>query len=148
MLNAKKISIGNAAAKITVTSPSGITTGFIPINSDVSTAYLRIATAEPHNFFVGGLVTVTGLKNNWLGGFSVGYVSFLAPIIAKPILRIDDPYSFCIAIPYPDAVSKTYIDFAPFTGATSAADGYIYPYATAYLVNGQLNSINIKYAQS
>jgi len=142
MLNSKKMSIGNAAADVTLTAPNGVTTSFIPINSNVKSGYLKIATADPHNFFVGALVTVTGLQNKWAGG-ATAY--FLAPIIAKPIMRIDDPYSFCIDIPYAAATGLPYTSFASFSGNTST--GYIYPFATAYLVNGQLNSVNIKYAQ-
>lgn len=141
MLKAKKMSIGNAAADVTLTAPNGVTTSFIPINSNVTSGYLRIATVNPHNFFVGALVTVTGLQNKWAGG--VAY--WLAPIIAKPIMRIDDPYSFCIDIPYAEATELPYTSFASFNGST--ATGYIYSFATAYLVNGQLNSVNIKYAQ-
>jgi hypothetical protein len=143
MLNQKKVSIANAAAKVIATSPTGVTTEFIPINSNTRTSYLRIATTNPHNFFVGSLVTVTGLQNNWSGATSPVY--FIAPIIAKPIVRIDDPYSFCIDIPYADAASLPYTSFAAFNGNTSV--GHVYSYATARLVNGQLNSVDIKYAQ-
>lgn len=144
MLKSKKLSVGNAAADVTLTAPNGVTTSFIPINSNVNSGYLRIATADPHNFFVGALVTVTGLQNNWTGSPSPAY--FVASIVAKPILRIDDPYSFCIEPPYPDTSTNIpYSSFASFNGTTST--GYIYSFATAYLVNGQLNSVNIKYAQ-
>ena len=143
MLNRRKLSIGNAAADVTLTAPNGVTTSFIPINSNVNSGYLRIATADPHNFFVGSLVTVTGLQNNWSGSPSPSY--FIAPIIATPILRIDDPYSFCVAIPYVVAKDLPYTSFASFGGTTST--GYIYSFATAYAVNGQLDSVNVKYAQ-
>lgn len=144
MLNQKTISVENAAASITATAPNGVTTAFIPATNEQSTLYyLRIATKNQHNFFAGSLVTVTGLKNTWLG---LGSTSWLAPIIAQPILRIDDPYSFCVDIPYASIVGY-FSAYTPFNGATSAADGYIYPWATAQLVNGQLDSVDIKYAQ-
>lgn len=141
MLNTKKLSIGNAAADIVFTAPNGVTTSFIPINSNTDSGYLRIATADPHNFFVGSLVTITGLQNKWAGGAAY----WIAPIIAKPIVRIDDPYSFCIDIPYASATGLPYTSFASFNGTIST--GYIYSFATAQLVNGQLGSVNIKYAQ-
>jgi hypothetical protein len=152
MLNSKKLSIGNAASKVTLTAPNGVTTAFIPaVNKTTGSAngaVLRIATADPHNFFVGSLVTITGLKNQW-DGLTVG-ASWTSSIVAVPIIRIDDPYSFCIDQPYAPYSTLgylSYVEFAPFTGATSADLGYIWSNATAYAVNGQLGSVNVKYAQ-
>jgi len=146
MLNQKTISVGNAAASIVQTAPNGVTTAFIPRTNNQTIPYLRIATQDPHNFFVGSLVTVTGLKNTW---FYTGVgTSTLTPIIAQPILRIDDPYSFCIDIPLAETVGyKAYTAYAAFNGANESAAGYIYPWATAQLTNGQLASIDIKYGQ-
>ena len=155
MLNNKKISTVNAAAKAVYSSPTGVTTKFVPkannsntpLNYDttnVTPVYLRVATQDPHNFFVGSLVTVTGLQQYWYGVGTAVY--FIAPIIAKPIVRIDDPYSFCIDHPYEGFSSELrYFDYNNFGGDSGA--GYVHPYATAYLVNGQLSSVNIKYAQ-
>ena len=117
MLN-KALTSGNAAAKITAATLA---------RSDSNSKYdlITYTTQDPHNYFVGSMVTVVD---------SPGTNNTYSPLICYPIFKIDSPTKFSVKI----GTTYSAVNSITFTIGTNAL---------SFASNGHMNAVEVLYAQ-
>jgi hypothetical protein len=127
MANIKKISLAGAAAEITAATFTPSTERY-PTDPTKYKGLYTFTTRDVHNFFPGAKVNITGVSTSWTSGPT----SLSANLVNAVVYSVLNPTQFTVITS----------DWDWRAGITL----YIPTLAMAYLVNGNLSTIDLVYA--
>jgi hypothetical protein len=127
MANIKKISLAGAAAEITAATFTS-STEFYPTDATKYKGLYTFTTRDVHNFFPGAKINITGVSTSWTGGAT----SLSANLVNAVIYSVLSPTKFTV-------ITSDWYWFAGITFSISTL-------AMAYLVNGNLSTVDLVYA--